>query len=155
MANSLTSYTISDRSPKSSIIKQIDFNTDTGGSGSVSLTLDVLGDNAALTITDVAAGNANSESGFVHAHKCELVFTALSYGDTGLTTLINELRSNPIAYVKVTYQGGEAVTLDSGVNDIPVMYFSVVQGGGGSPEGRIEYQVSGTGILAQQNVSVA
>lgn len=120
-----TAYTPDGTQLFSDQITAMSFGTSTGGSGAVTISAEAMSD-PQFGLEDIAPENALADNGFPVASKITGSLRLQSIGESGGTTFFNELTNgtgtNKIAYFKVTYLTGQTIVIDSGTNDVPVMF---------------------------------
>lgn len=123
MANALTAYSQNETKLVTGEIRQIELNTDTSGTADPIVLKGGGFDQAVLEYAEIPTKNALSDEGFAVAVNVKLTFTLLTLGETGGGTFANEMSSNSIAYLKVTWLDGRTMTLDSGTTGQAIMFF--------------------------------
>lgn len=160
MANLMTAYTGDGAKVISGQILKIEFNTDTAGtSDPIVLTGDMMSEETIFTYTDIAAPNAKAVSGYPHASDVHLEFTLQTLGEAGGTTFMDEITNGTstsikIAWVRVTFLAAQTITVDSGTNNDPVMFFKAefMVGDREKPAG---WKIIGDGTVAKQDITIS
>ncbi len=155
MANTLTAYSPDSTQKFSGQIEKLEFNTDTAGtSDPVIITGDCMADGVAVNMVDISAATARSNAGRPHSTDvtCEFILTTL--GEAGGNTFMNELTQNAIAWVRVTWIGGETMVFDSGVNDVACLEFRAESDFGDKtrPAG---WKLTGEMTYSKANISIS
>lgn len=160
MANALTAYAGDGTQIFSGQLLKLEYNTDTAGTADpIVITGDMMGDEVVITMVDLAGGNAKSVSGYPHATDVHVEMSLQTLGESGGTTFRNELvnataTAIKIAWFRFTFLGAETITIDSGTNDDPVLFWKselMV----GDREKAAAYKLIGDGTVALQNVTVS
>ena len=134
-------------------IDSVVFGTITGGAGGDNVTIDAAVTQAIeILFDDVSPPNSHSEAGVPVKSTSQLTVDLATLGESGATTFANELVTEVIAYIKVTWVGGKFFELDSGTTGKAILYFrrSLVQG----EEGQI-WRLIGQRTLPRNNVVIA
>lgn len=134
-------------------IDSVIFGTVTGGAGGDNVTINAAAVQAIeLLFTDVSPPNSHSEAGVPVKTTVQLTVDLATLAESGATTFANEVVTEVIAYIKVTWVGGKFFELDSGTTGKAIMYFrrDLVQG----EEGEV-WRLVGQRTLPRNNVVIA